>query len=276
MKIVNHVMLLATMVAVINAPGVVRAKDLPGVAVSEFNVQAGVEFSKGQVESLHSHIISDFQNTKKFTVLERKDVKKLMDEIALGDAGLTKDGPQSNEMQGAKYAMYGEVILFDVKDFVVSGVNHHRASLKVQLRITDIESSKMLVDKIVDVHPAPKTDAAGDGHTLVIEDAITKAAQEVVFALVEYVYPFKVVSVNSQFVTVNIPAEHCKKGDIYELWELGDEIFDPDTGESLGCDEELVGKIIVSRPGKVTKCVCDKGLSLDKVQNGMVLRKPVK
>jgi hypothetical protein len=85
-------------------------------------------------------------------------------------------------------------------------------------------------------------------------EIFSSAAKEVVTALNDVAFPVYVLSANRRFVTGNITAEQVVEGEVWEVFELGDELKDPQSGEVLGYDEDLIAKVRVSRPGpKTTK-----------------------
>lgn len=61
-------------------------------------------------ESLAARVLTSLENTKKFTIVERGQLKKALDEIARGQSGLVRDEDvlKIGEMAGAEYLVVGE------------------------------------------------------------------------------------------------------------------------------------------------------------------------
>ena len=89
-----------------------------------------------------------------------------------------------------------------------------------------------------------------------IQDAVKK----VVEMLMEFRYPINVSQVSNGKVYISLPEERATdkmaEGAVFEVLEMGEEIIDFDTGESLGAEEECVMtiKIDTKRP-KMAICV---------------------
>ena len=75
-------------------------------------------------------------------------------------------------------------------------------------------------------------------------------------------------------IIVNLTAEQTKVGYVYEVNAVGKELFDPDTGESLGKREYTVGEIKITKTlPKMSEATTAGDLTFDKLQPGMILRR---
>lgn len=84
--------------------------------------------------------------------------------------------------------------------------------------------------------------------------------RKIAFSLVEFLAPSKVISVGktksgSTEITINKGKDtDIKKKQIYEIFEAGEDLYDPETGEYLGKSETLIAKArITSCLAKVSK-----------------------
>lgn len=248
------------------------ARGVGVVALGEMAVGVDSGADKTIAEQLRTRLVDAVMNCRKFEVVERSRLKDVLKEQALVDAGLTDGkGPESNKLKAAGYLVYGTIIRCKGDSTASDSQPFKSASMEFQLRLANGETGKLLATKTV--KGAAVVDANVDLKEA-FDKAMVKVATDSVNHLIELAYPTKVLSVNSHFVTINLTAEQCKEGDLFEVFEVGDELIDEDTGASLGFDEDLMGRVKVSRPGpKVTKCeVCD-GLKLDDVKKGMILRR---
>ncbi len=78
----------------------------------------------------------------------------------------------------------------------------------------------------------------------VYNEVMQAAVDAIVEKLMEHVYPMFVVSASNGKVYINMPEERSRekfaKGLTFEILQMGDDIIDPDTGESLGAEEERI------------------------------------
>jgi hypothetical protein len=124
---------------------------------------------------------------------------------------------------------------------------------------------------IVDASNTASRSNAGDQ---MLQEAIRDASSRVTEALMDLAYPVKVLKVGSNSITVNLPQESTEIDARYSVWSLGEELLDPDTGESLGADEEYVGDVVITvvKP-KFSNAVPVGDLTLEEIGEGMVLRR---
>ena len=78
----------------------------PGIAVMPFQSE-----SPAVGEDLSGRLLSSLKSTNKFTLVERAQIQKALEEIARGQSGLIKeeDAPRIGEMAGAEYLVVGEI-----------------------------------------------------------------------------------------------------------------------------------------------------------------------
>lgn len=233
------------------------------VFVDKFETNGDCAIDAAGIQVLHDRIVGNVVSSRKYEVVERENLAKVQQELKLVDAGLTNgNGPESNMMKAAGYCVYGKVIQYRSNKYAVDAgdLKIYRADgiVELQLRIVNITTGQLLAAKTV---RCKVVDSISNGVATtkdVAQEALSKAveqaAKDVVCKLNDVAFPVYVLSVNSRFVTANVAAEQVTEGEVWEVYELGDELTDPQTGESMGRDEELVAKVRVSRPGaKTTK-----------------------
>ena len=78
----------------------------------------------------------------------------------------------------------------------------------------------------------------------IYNEVMQAAVDDIVEKLMEHVYPMYVVSASNEKVYINMPEERSRekmsKGLTFEILQMGEDIIDPDTGESLGAEEERI------------------------------------
>lgn len=106
-----------------------------------------------------------------------------------------------------------------------------------------------------------------------------KVAAKLANQFVAAVYPMKVVKrmSNGQVIINRGQDGGLKKGDILSVFSAGEELIDPDTGESLGSSEEYIGEVKVTRINpKITfaKIIKETDSIAMPLSTGNILRKP--
>ena len=246
------------------------------VSVGKFetNIQGGSEDANGnfsgtvdsqQIETLRTRIQNRVVGTRKFEVTERQQLKQLLDELKLADSGVTNGddagAPQSGMLKAAVYTLYGSILSWNFveRDGGGEGVSlkTKTARIELQLKIADVETGKILADKIVTGYGFSKKMTADGaiGHAstdVAMRDAIDNVAAVAVDTLRDHCYPAKIVRVGKRSVTVNLTKDEVKEGDVFEVVEAAKPILDPDTGTYLGCDGDEIGRVEITSTGPMT------------------------
>lgn len=253
----------------------------PVVAIGEFEHRVSGGSKTTHAVVLKDRVLDLIHNSNKFEVVERDRLKDLLKEMQLVDAGLTEgDAPESNRLKAAGFLIYGSILQSSLSVSSTADGQYVKSVFEVQIRYSDGQSGKLLAvktckgDVIKTLLPGEENKVKKDA----LAAAIQEAALHVVNGLVDVAMPIKVVSVNNRYITVVLSEEQTYVGEQFEVYELGEELTDPDTGEVLGYDEERIGLIEVVRPGpKLTRCKpCEEGVFLEDFDKGMVLRRLTK
>lgn len=276
----------------------VHAKDKAVVFIDKFEPNGTCEMVAADIQILHDRIVGNVVSTRKYEVVERENLANVQQELKLVDAGLTEgNAPQSNRLKAAGYCIYGKIVQYrsfaraaDLGDGL--SVRRIDGVVEIQIRIANIENGRILAAKTVKAEKSRMASSAvASTQNLAQEalaDALDEAARLVVERLNDVAFPVYVLSANSRAVTANITEEMVTVGEVWEVFVLGDELKDPQTGEPLGFDEEQIASVRVSRPGaKVTKfeygaddASADKAKKdiLDAKEDGekMILRKAIR
>ncbi|MGN0846138.1 MAG: CsgG/HfaB family protein [Kiritimatiellia bacterium] len=243
------------------------------VAIHKFDNKSDASGSK--IETLQSRVQQCVVGTRKFEVVEREQLKTVMKEANLAAAGITDgddaEAPEQGKIKAASYVIYGSVLSYGVDRAAGSadGVAAAQAKSKVevQLKITDGETGKILVQKSaigMGIDKAMATEGFKQQTSGGMRDAVDEAAHMIVDALRDHCYPAKIVKVGKKDVTINMTDEEVKEEDIFDVVECGEMLFDPDTGAALDDDGDEVGRVQISRVGpKMSKATPMGDLDLD-------------
>lgn len=256
------------------------------VAIDKFDNKAGANIN--QLNTLRSRIQQAVVGTRKFEVLEREQLKNALSEQTLMASGMTngddEDAPTPGKMKAAGYVIYGNVLFYGIDQSASSAGGAGSASLRtkveVQIKITSAETGKVLAMKsVIGVGQQSRMSTAtssssGNLQEQCERDAVAQASHMVVDALRDVCYPAKVIKVGKKSITINMTNEEVEVDDLFDVIEAGEEMFDPDTGASLGCDGEEIGRIRIKRPGAQTSTAEPvDDLELDDIEVGCILRR---
>ena len=255
------------------------------VAIDKFDNKAGVDAN--QFSTIRTRIQQAVVGTRKFEVLEREQMKNVLSEQNLMASGMTNgddpNAPEAGMMKAAGYVIYGNVLFYgvDQNQSAAAGSASMRTKVELQINIASAETGKILATKsVIGIGKESRIAVAGTSVGGNIQEqceraAVAEAAHGVVDALRDLCYPAKVVKVGKRNVIINMTNEEVSVGEIFDVIEQGEEIFDPDTGASLGSEGDALGRIRVTRVGpKVSTAVpCSEDPDLDEIEVGYFVRR---
>jgi curli biogenesis system outer membrane secretion channel CsgG len=107
----------------------------------------------------------------------------------------------------------------------------------------------MLSNTLSDQFPtiAPTTLGANFNETNLLKDLQVKIVQKATEAIMLRTFPISIVEIDGDSVALSQGEGSLKENDRYNVYRLGKEIKDPQTGESLGNMESLFGEVVITR-----------------------------
>ena len=271
------------------------------VAVYQFENKSTA--SADDVKTIRDRITGAIVNTRKFDVVERERIKTLMKEQNLATAGVTdgEDAPEAGKMKAAGYSIYGCVLSYGKNETRASGEAgmgaKFESKVELQIRITNVETGKILTDQIITGSGDVKKFVSGDVQQTgnfeqqAMRNAVDTACRDSVFLLLDQAYPVKVLAVGDEDITINVNKDLVKEDDVFNVYEAPEYEEDPDTHEMIPVDGKQIGRVAITEVGaktskaepvewmkvrgkgekmKATKmAACD----VDSIEKGMVLRK---
>ena len=271
------------------------------VAVYEFENKS--DASADDVKTIRDRITGAIVNTRKFDVVERERIKTVMKEQNLAAQGVTdgEDAPQAGKMKAAGYSIYGCVLSYGHDETRSSGEAgtgaKFESKVELQIRITNVETGKILTDQIIQSSGDIKKIASdgvqqkGNWGQQAMRNAVDTACRDSVFLLLDLAYPVKVLAVGDDDITINVNKDLVKEDDVFNVYEEPEYEEDPDTHEMIPVDGKQVGRVSITEVGaKTSKAepiewmkVRGKGkrmkmkkmeaCDVDSIEKGMVLRK---
>lgn len=196
--------------------------------------------------------------TNKFRVMERSSVDKLLREQGGANSGLltTNKPGKVGGFEGADFLIYGTITAISAKQKSNFGASllasqgttcvNIVASLEVDIKITDARTGEVrYATRITEVQKG-ETTCGGDGQ-INPASLLRGAADRVATGLVTTIYPIQIASVqpDGSFV-LNYGAGAVAPGAIMTVFQKGEPITDPATGEVIGNDETPYGQIQIT------------------------------
>ena len=243
------------------------------------------------IQSLDSQLIDRVNATRKFDVLSRSDLADVIKEQDLGASGNVeaKTAAKAGQLAGAKYLLVATVD--DFQDYYEKAVfeGTGRSATKRIFRfsivgkIYDSSTGKLLESANFqtgnDAFKQIQQERSYSVNNGLLSDEMMVAisrdmAQKIANHVVDVIYPVKVLIKRDNTVTINRgEGGGVAEGDTFNVFALGEELKDPDTGEVLGHEEVKVGKVKISQVNSKTSLATiledtgiDKGAVLRKAQ----------
>lgn len=212
--------------------------------------------------SMKELLASDFSASNKFQVVSSSDIDSLIAEQNLSESGNVDRSDESRakvgEFKGAKYILAVNII--DYQDYTSSAtlkelektVDYRELRLGVIGNIIDSSTREIIASSRFSLYK----DFSGDNDfqvaqnsrpsDVLISEIASEASRNLTDALVDYLYPAKVLSKSREYVFLNRGAgSNIQKGDRFQIMALSQDLIDPDTGENLGKGEHVIGKVTV-------------------------------
>ena len=232
--------------------------------------------------------------TNKFDVIERDRMAEIMKEQGMSVEGWFSGGYEGGKvnLQGVDYILTGAITEYGQKEqaaqFGGFSSGSGTARMAVDVRVLEVATGSIGFADTVSAEASTGSAFAVDGvasgggtdSSAAMGEVMRKTAQRVTNMVVTSIFPIRVVRVQSNGeVMLNYGDSVLAEGDVLDVFSEGEPLLDPDTGEELGREEEMVGKLsVTSAQGRLSKAqiVQDDGIAdgmLARITNEVVDRK---
>lgn len=237
---------------------------------------------------MDSELIHKVHNTRKFDVIARSDLDKILKEQDLvGSGNVNISDPNAAEafkIAGIQYLMTTSITDFqdhmETAYFEAIGETIDKRTIRVGAvaKIYDTTTGKLLESVSFQIntggHEEKKRFIVRSDGTLsdeFIQQLATEMAGNISNRVVNVLYPARVMAITGDQVTINRgDGTGIAIGQEWEVFALGEEIIDPDTRESLGREEISAGRVRIKRVS--TRTSLAKVLDNHGIQHLQVLR----
>ncbi len=244
------------------------------IAVSKVRVSTANEALGDQIEAAAKSALTD---TRKFAVLDRDWEKEYAKEMEL----LTSGSAAKIESARLGQRLGADLLLVTSVQQIQMGVPSEDTGLLASVASATcnfslieaatgmVKVSKTFNSKINQVQ-AKQAGRSVEQVTIALANSIGKQEAEFV---IEASYPLTVVSVDEKEIVINQGGDRLRTGQTFEVFAMGEAITDPQTGETLGRSEKLVGRATITRvTPKMAYATVDQ--STVSVAPNMILRTP--
>jgi curli biogenesis system outer membrane secretion channel CsgG len=245
--------------------GTVVAQDAPGkkkLAITKIaatdSVKArmskqGVGLSLGSVlEALDSQVYDRVLNTKRFEILERSDADALAKESAA--AGTAFQFQQADYLLTIRVDGFNDRTETRVLASLGKAVTARVVELSAVAKITEVSTQRAVAStnfqvsrRQADQLSGSTVEKVGESSDVLLTDITREMAQKIASRVADAVFPARVIGKRDKVVTINRnDTSGIKVGQVWEVFTLGGDLVDPDTGEKTR-EEVYVGKVKISR-----------------------------
>ena len=269
---------------ILSSNGPVQAKKLEGpkrrIAVTTFKDKSDHAWYHGASvgDGMADMLATALQKSGRFIVVERRQLASAMEEQRMAAAGAVQaaTGAKSGQLIGAAYIVTGSVTEFGIKN-AKYGAGHlgswlpiggsaaletETALVAMDLRFFDTTTGQVIateraeasrtsprLQSEMDKMPSLEVGRQGFDDTIIgkaTREAIDEAAALVEKHLESSPWYGRVVKVDGADLFLNTGEEDGRKpGDLFQVVRVGEAMIDPDTGETLGAERTVVGRVRV-------------------------------
>jgi curli biogenesis system outer membrane secretion channel CsgG len=291
MKRISVVLLTLLFVLSANA----QLKKRVGIGVFEDRSGSGYShLGSGVADMLATALVK----SGKFLVIERQELDRVLSEQKLGESGLVTEqtAPKLGKLLGAELFVIGSVTECGTKESNIGGnVPMFGGSLKTKKArtVVDVRLVNTTTGEIIAAESKEGTEST-TGVNVRYESIdfnnmdswddtdIGKATREAINGVVELItdnmdkIPFggKILKVNADGTLLMKPGSegNVKVGDEFDVFRVGEDVVDPDTGMSLGAEETKIGHIKVTDDALKGKAAKAKIVEGKDIQNNDIVR----
>lgn len=223
-------------------PAVAQRMSAQGVTLSLQSILQGLD------AQVHDRLL----NTRRFEMIERADADALATEAAASG--------QAFSFNGADYILTIRVDGFNDRSetrrlqSLGKTIMGRAIEISAVAKITEVATQRAISSANFSVkkydsenRSANTVHAVGEQTDALMMDAVRELAQKIAGRTTDAVYPARIIGKRDRIVTINRNDQSgIAVGQMWEVYALGDELVDPDTGDKTR-EEVLVGKIKVTR-----------------------------
>ena len=201
---------------------------------------------------MNQALVSYLVQTRKFTVLDRNHLAEALGETSIIESGNTppEEMAKLGQQLSADFVLVGTIedVQMKEEERQLRAANRVLKSLsgsvEFSYRLINVPTRQVfLSDRFAAQYGAEDLKDPSDVYTRLIKLASQDLGEQILYSI----YPVRIERIAGDEVIIGQGGNSMREGDEYEIYELGDEIVDSYTKESLGKIEKRVGLIRISR-----------------------------
>jgi hypothetical protein len=224
-------------------------------------------------EALDGQFLSALQDTRKFQLVARRDLPALRRDGGLPD-------PEVSGSPAVDYLLVPSIDDFqditEKMNFPALGRSAERRTLRLGLlaKIYEARTGRLLeaANLQIEQHDAHHTTAAlqsagGSPLDALLRRLAESGARVTTARVLDVIHPARIVARTGNIVTINRgDGTGIAPDQTWQVFALGAELVDPDTGASLGREESPVGRVRIQRvtPRSAQAEIVEEGQGLDR------------
>lgn len=216
----------------------------PIVAVGEFESS----FNNFDTRNIKTALETALSQTGKFTLMERGRLDQLLSEQNLSMSGIVGGASNLGGFSGVDYLIMGRVTALGLESKNLLIMSECKAKFGLDVKVVDVRTGEIrLTDTITESDGVNTSDAESNpcqGIGITAFDTLTASASRAVAAsLTQVLFPVKVANSSNGQVYLNYGSNFLQQNEVLKIVALGEGFEDPDTGEMLGQEEELIALV---------------------------------
>ncbi len=214
-----------------------------------FRVLNHLKSMKNVSYNLTQYLIDSITQTRKFSVLDRENKQAYSDEarVILSPDANKDEILKLGKVLGTDYLVVSTIKEFKIikKKTMIRSIGQEVSKLKayavVHYQILTMATRQVKWSNTLNFEFTPK----GKNEQQIFYNTIKKISTALTTDIIDNIYPLRIskVSLNGDAIIM----QSTKLGTIYDVYALGDKLYDPYTKEFLGYDEIKTGKIKIVR-----------------------------
>ena len=224
---------------------------------SRVTIAIGAIKGTDRAEALRVMLTTGFIKESRYILLERDGIADIAMESIIG-------GKNKALLEGADYVLLADVTKADISTeeggvLIFSG-SSQVVEIEFDLRLVDVQTGRIVYSDHVAHRIKGNTSVniagvvGGGGNKDLLGDMLRPIVQEQINLITKKLYPTRVIAHNKRMIILNFGSDRYKVGNEISIIELGDSVFDPDTGILLYQESETYDTAIVFEVNdKITK-----------------------
>jgi len=215
-------------------------------------------------EQFSQYLGAMLSRNEKFTVLDRQTQQAILKEKRLlsSDDAPLEEKVRLGEALGADYMLVGdipqaEILVMETSNPAIGGITREfEAYMDVeykllvgptrQIALADQMRIRLENDQVKALVEDWKSDDID--YNELEQKLVQMAASRIADSIMEYLYPVRIAALREGgMLILNRGGQGFADGDVFEVYRVGGDIIDPETGKSLGKDETKCGIIMLTK-----------------------------